>query len=405
MQILWVSKILITFACEKTPTMKTTCILDRRRRMNDGTYPVKIYIYHRGQIYISANMSAHPDEWDASAGCYIVRGTNDRSRNIRLRDIYNKVEAVLFNLEVSGELETMTDKQVRIAVDAAMGVKRVERHTLASFLEKGAVGRSERTRRLFGWCRDKVAAFDGGVLVKDVSKKWIADFQSFLEKEGLAPNSVALLMRYVSRACSIALTDGVISSNPMTGVRKPKQETRKRSLPVEVMRQLRDMQLSGSREWARDMFFLSFYLIGINIADLFDLTEIRNGRIEYKRHKTGALYSVAVPPEASEIIERYKGEGRLLDTRGYVSSASMCTRLTYALQKLHPGLSTYYARHTWATLAAEIDTPIETISHALGHKIGSPVTAIYVAYNQRKIDEANRRVIDYVNADKETAKK
>ena len=47
----------------------------------------------------------------------------------------------------------------------------------------------------------------------------------------------------------------------------------------------------------------------------------------------------------------------------------------------------------WATLAAEIDTPKETIAEALGHSVDT-VTDIYIKFNRRKMDEANRRVID-----------
>ena len=60
------------------------------------------------------------------------------------------------------------------------------------------------------------------------------------------------------------------------------------------------------------------------------------------------------------------------------------------------GLTTYWARHTWATIAAELDIPKETIAAALGHSIGNPVTSIYINFNTHKIDEANRRVLDYV---------
>lgn len=63
---------------------------------------------------------------------------------------------------------------------------------------------------------------------------------------------------------------------------------------------------------------------------------------------------------------------------------------------IEEGLSTYYARHSWATIAAEIDITFETISAALGHSIANPTTAIYINFNQRKVDEANRKVIDYV---------
>lgn len=59
-------------------------------------------------------------------------------------------------------------------------------------------------------------------------------------------------------------------------------------------------------------------------------------------------------------------------------------------------LSSYWARHTYATLLAEIDTPVEVISMALGHSLGSRVTQIYILQDLRKVDEANRRLFDYV---------
>ena len=60
-----------------------------------------------------------------------------------------------------------------------------------------------------------------------------------------------------------------------------------------------------------------------------------------------------------------------------------------------PGLSSYWARHTWASIAAGLDIPKETIAAALGHSASS-VTDIYIKFDKKKIDEANRKVIDYV---------
>ena len=67
------------------------------------------------------------------------------------------------------------------------------------------------------------------------------------------------------------------------------------------------------------------------------------------------------------------------------------------LKRMVPGISSHWAKHSWATIAAELEIPIETISTALGHKIGSGTTAIYIKFNQRKVDDANRKVIDYLN--------
>ena len=60
-----------------------------------------------------------------------------------------------------------------------------------------------------------------------------------------------------------------------------------------------------------------------------------------------------------------------------------------------PMLSSYVARHSWATIAASLDIPKDVIAHALGHG-GSSVTDIYIDFDQRKVDEANRRVLDWV---------
>ena len=66
-----------------------------------------------------------------------------------------------------------------------------------------------------------------------------------------------------------------------------------------------------------------------------------------------------------------------------------------ALRSMIPGLTTYWARHTWATIAASLDIPRDTIAHALGHG-GNTVTDIYIDFDQKKVDDANRRVLDWV---------
>lgn len=169
--------------------------------------------------------------------------------------------------------------------------------------------------------------------------------------------------------------------------------------------------------WQRfyiDMFKLIFLLIGINIVDLHRLTDITTeGRIEYGRAKTHRLYSVKVEPEALEIIECYRGrQGLLLASDRWADHRNFRHQMNKALQAIgrvqrtgrggkksvtpmFPGLTTYWARHSWATIAASLDIPKETIAHALGHG-SNTVTDIYIDFDQRKVDEANRRVIDWV---------
>ena len=388
---------------------KIKIILDKRRANRDNSFPVRLYIYHREQIRLALGMNATVDEWDAPASSFIPANPQARAKNARLRDIMNRCEMLMLNLSVNGELEKMTAKMLAARIQQELNMSARGKILLTDYLERAKRGKAERTVRLFTWAQQRVADFDEYVTVTDVTEGWVTRFRDTMLRQKYSPNTVAQGMAWVSRALSLAVADGVIARNPCTGVRKPKAETRKKYLSLDKMRMLRDMtfedipiKLRKDRilmlEYARDMFMLQFYLLGINIVDLMDLKDIVDGRVEYVRHKTGTLYSVKVHPEAMEIIARWRGNGWLVENK-HGTAANACSIITYHLKEIIPGLSTNWARHTWASMAAELEIPIETISHALGHKIGSPVTAIYVAYNQKKVDAANRRVIDYLNAD------
>lgn len=377
-------------------------ILDKRRMMRDNIFPVRLYIYHRGKEFrLSTGVNTSADSWDSRAGMIIGRDTATKAKNARLRDMLNRCEALQLNLSISGELQKLTAKELKQRVEHELCLQPVKHAaTLYDYLEKAKTGKAERTVRLFSWAQVRVEEFCGrNKGVADIDEEWMVAFRDHL-LERYAPNTAAQGMAWVSRALSIAVTDGVIRRNPASGIKKPSAPTRKRAVAVEVLRHLRDMTPTQPTErYARDIFLLQFYLRGINIVDLHDLTEITAGRIEYTRHKTGTMYSVKVEPEAMAIIERLRSDTHLVDMSRYSNAGTACSVITCALKRLIPGLSTNAARHSWATIAAELEIPIETVSHALGHKIGSPVTAIYVAYNQKKVDEANRRIIDYVNSD------
>ena len=72
-------------------------------------------------------------------------------------------------------------------------------------------------------------------------------------------------------------------------------------------------------------------------------------------------------------------------------------RLIKTIKPVIPGISTYYARHCWATFAYEAGVPLDIISQALGHSSGNRTTLIYVKFNQEAVDKANRTVINFVN--------
>lgn len=376
--------------------------LDLRKQKCDGSYPVIITFYHRATLRIGTGMAATPDEWDEAAGLFRGSTPTVRSNNARLRHYQSTAEVLLLNLSVGGELAKMTSREVQERVQRELNLResRGSGALLDDYLERTKVGKSERTQELIHYTQKRLLELIGRKRVADIDAKWCEEYRDKLSAI-YAAHTVRSDLARIGRAITLALEDGHIPRNPMRAVRKPRAQVRKKALAVEQLRQLRDMQTNyKASAFARDVFMLQLYLIGINLVDLHAAKGLTNGRLDYIRHKTKKAYSVKVEPEAMVLIERLRGKDSLVDF-SYSSYKAALGSVDNALSRLGvtDGFSTNWARHTWATIAAELEIPMETISHALGHQIGSPVTSIYIAVNQKKVDDANRRVIDYINAD------
>ena len=238
---------------------------------------------------------------------------------------------------------------------------------------------------------------------EDITKDWLTGFDKFLIGCGNSQNSRSIHFRNIRAVFNDAIDNDVTTAYPFRKFKIKTEQTAKRSLTLEQLRGLLMMSNLGQRQQRfLDYFKLMFYLIGINIVDLCHLKAIdADGRIRYRRQKTKKQYSIKVEPEAIELINKHKGKRYLLDILDtYVNERSFTRQFDKELKQFLPNLTSYTARHSWATMASEINIPEDVISHALGHSFstGASVTQVYIDYNMKKVDDANRRVIDYVLA-------
>jgi len=251
---------------------------------------------------------------------------------------------------------------------------------------------------------------------EDIDLKWLNRFDEWLVGKGLKQNSRNIHFKNIRTVLNRAIDEELTDKYPFRRFKIRPEATRKRSLTVEELRKLFTCEVEPYQELYRDMFKLIFMLIGINAIDLFNLESVTaDSRVEYRRAKTHRLYSIKVEPEAMEIINRYRGIRKLLSVADRWSSHKDFTKwMNHALKnigemrrsglggKKHvkpfwPEISSYWARHTWATIAFnDLDIPKDIISQALGHSMGNDITEIYLKRDQRKVDEANRRVLDWV---------
>ena len=382
----------------------TTLILDTRRELQDKTFPVKISVGHGTRLYLSTGISVKFDNWVDGQ----VEGTKDAKRLNSALDIQKlRVKARLLRLKEDGRLGKVSVSHLRkllTAPDMDDVPEEDTRVTLWEIANRCIATKDGRTRDVYLHTLAKLRAYagDAPVYIEDIDKVWLHGFENSI---GGKVNSKAIHMRNLRHICNFALDEELTEKYPFRKYHIRTEETRKKALTREQVQAY--LAVPGPNEY-RDVFILMLYLRGINIGDLSGLTEtdIVNGRIEYRRSKTGLLYSIKLEPEALAIIERWKGRSHLLACFDrYKDPHDYNRRLREALKKMtgpdgkaiEPDCSSNWARHTWATLCAELDIPDPTISLGMGHRIaGHRTTAIYIKRDNTKIDEANRKVIDWI---------
>lgn len=263
----------------------------------------------------------------------------------------------------------------------------------------------------------KVEEFAGENLTfEDISLKWLRDFDEWLDNNGASQNTRAIHFKNIRTALNRAIDEELTTNYPFRRFKIKQQATRKRSLTAGELRKLINYEVQPYQEMYRDIFALMFMFCGINAIDLHSLKGITSdGRIEYRRAKTHKLYSIKVEPEALAIIEKHKGKNGLLcifdrwkSHKDFIKNCNIALKSIGKMQRVGrggkkiinpewPELTTYWCRHTWATIAYnDLDIPKDVISQALGHSSGLDVTEVYLDRDRRKVDEANRRVIDWV---------
>lgn len=367
--------------------------------MADGTYPLQIVVGHGSNLYLSTGLYVRSEDWDDRR----KRCTGAQARRVNnvLAGILNTVADRVLELMELGQWNSLTYAQRKaMLTDLSLTRPPVDVPSLRDIIMLTVEGKAANTRKAAEVAMSRLDRYSDTAKLP-ISKVDVAWLEGAIASMGdIAVNSRVGYMAVVHKAVAYALRHDIIQSDPFVRIRMPRgEETRMRCLTVEKLRAILSMELEGKAREFRDLFALSFCLIGINLADMMQLTpaNLVDGRVEYRRAKTRKLYSIRVEPEAQTILDRYKGKKYLLSPFDSCRSInSYQTRLNKAMSEIVPDMTWYWARYTWATLAAELDIPKDTISEALGHSHGAKVTGVYIKYNRDKVDEANRRVLDYV---------
>lgn len=399
-------------------------------RSGKGEFPIKIRIQHnKCKAYLGTDIKVAPNQWDDANGV-IVNHPQSRTLNILLGSKFQRAQEIILNLDLARKINDFSASELKeIIENDGVIVDKNRKRFMEFYLDCMAAKKKESTRSSYMQALNNLQRFDpllSDKYFEDVNLEYLQKLDSWLEGRGVTTNSRAVYYRNIKSVFNDAIASELTSEYPFKRFKIKTTPTKKRNLSIEELRLLSSFHTTyGTHAKYRDMFMLMFYMRGINAVDLFGLKEsnIRNGRINYIRAKTGKPYSVKIEPEMQEIIDRYKGKDYLIDVcDGTKNEKEWATRYKGFLKRMDKGLkkigpvtwtkqqgpspefkpilpmiSQYWCRHTCATMMAELDIPFATISASLGHDHGLKVTNIYIEYNEKKVDDANRKLIDYVN--------
>lgn len=393
-------------------------MLNRARRKNDGSYPLVMQIlHHRNKRVIYSKIHLYPDEFDVVQGI-VVRSKHHyrmlkeiRVLNKAISEFVRTVEEAVLQCEKSGHSYT-TDEIVQHyrSITGGGSLHDYWKLFITELERQGRIGMAAAHRSTmrsvvhYGGASD--CSFSG------VTQRFVHAYVSSMLANGLSDNTVGFYIRNFKMIFNAVIREGLVDApkiNPFEGVESNPKKTVKRALSRENLRKLTTMEFEGEMrqelELARDLFLFSFYTRGMAFVDIVFLRceNISEETLFYRRRKTKQLLRISVNDSICLLISKYKNASQYIfpiisskdpvaQYREYKTALRIINKNLKQIQErlgTDVPLTTYVARHSWATQAKEQGFPVSIISEGLGHA-SEKITRIYLKeFDQSVLDKAN----------------
>lgn len=245
-----------------------------------------------------------------------------------------------------------------------------------------------------------------------ITSDLMESYQANLRRCDLSLNTVSFYMRILRAVYHKAVDKGLtIDHHPFRHVYTGMAKTSKRAITLEEIRRIKQLDIHSERLlFARDIFLLSFYTRGMAFVDMAYLkkSDLKDGILTYKRKKTGQQLHVRWEKEMQEIVDLYPSKtGKYLlplihtlngkernQYRNHQTKINEDLKKIAQLAGISQKLTMYCARHSWATIARQMNIPVEVISRGMGHT-NERTTEIYLrSIDVKTLDQANHQILE-----------
>ena len=263
--------------------------------------------------------------------------------------------------------------------------------------------------------------------IDKINEGLIKDYERYLLAEKKSKNTVSCYMRSLRAVYNQAIAEKVFiaetKEKPFSDVFTGNAKTEKRAISASAISRLVEVKLDEfakekgiSLSFSRDLFMFGIYTQGMSFTDLANLKKenINEGFIRYNRKKTGQTITIQMEDCMSETIGRYSDpnsdyifpvlskyknyseEVKWKKTKAALTKHNENLKKIAVMVDIKEKLTSYVARHSWASLASQEGVPIATISRGMGHE-SEKTTRIYVSQlDNSDVGEANRKVLSRI---------
>lgn len=408
---------------------------------NDRQFPLVLRISHRSKKkYIQTGYQVKEHEWDDGVGR--VKKTYENSGRVNARiatmsakaldvvAIPKKVLKDMTVLQVAELVQTKIDEAFEVNIPKAV-LEEITGTTLEVYSKK--VVKRYRTAKRHGMADsfeqsvDALVRFNGGdILMSRITETFLEDMEADWLGRGNKLSGLGVHLRAIRRICNLAIKD---EATELTidnyhfgshGYSIKKGKSKKRAISLDYIQLLREFDYEvGSPLWHhRNYFLFSFNLRGMNFADLAFLTlenlEGNDHRLVYERRKTRRgdnvkTFNIKLSEEAKSILSIYTagkkrddlifpiltevincGDDRHIHEIKKMKLANHNRRLTKIAKDigLEGKLTTYVARHTFATAGLYKGVSKTQIGEMMGHTSAVTTEAYFDEFDKEVLDDA-----------------
>ena len=383
----------------------------------EGTLYFQI-IHKRVARTVFTDCRVFTSEWNNVSSSVITRGTEERKAYLEM--VASKLK---WSLERFTKIIAEKDKEkADYTVDDIVSEynRQPECPTLFNFIRsmitKKTAAKRDGTAKTY---RDSLASFSSfrngkDITFDDLNEDIINQYEAWMKNKGLKRNSSSCYLRTFKtlylKAVELELTeDRDIFRHVFTGF----ATTTKRAISIDAIKAIRKLNLENNPAlaFARDMFMLSLYLQGMAFVDIAYLkkSDIRNGQLQYSRKKSGQTLTISWEKPMQEIVDAYshltkdtpyllpiitKQDG--MERKQYEKAEHNVNRNLKKIGEmagLHIPLTTYVARHSWASIMRDMGNDITVVGKGLGHS-NIKTTQIYLStIDNSTVMKANKRFL------------